>query len=234
MLVSMRHKIAFAHYPKTAGTSVRDWFRDSYPDAEYLNASNPHLPVRQSLRLLRRRLIRSPTRALRFACTSIQHSAGLTRFRWADPEWRVLGVVRDPFEMMVSLYEYWRSHPFPPGPNEPLIECATRHTFRDFVAAGIIGQVVLPYDRFFDREGPLWARTTLIEFSELPHALELFCQQAGLSTPVPLRVANRTPDMGRDLARYAEQIGTLMDDLRRYFEWYYKRPETERGLRPAE
>ena len=59
MLVSLRHRIAFAHYPKTAGVAVGDWFRQTCPDAEYLVADNPHLPVRESLDLLRKRLPRN-------------------------------------------------------------------------------------------------------------------------------------------------------------------------------
>jgi hypothetical protein len=234
MLVSLRHKIAFAHYHKTAGTSIRNWFLETCPDAEYLNAANPHLPVRESLPLLRRRLIRHPAWALRFACASVQRSVGLKQHSLPDSEWRVFGVVRDPFEMMVSLYEYWHSYPFPPGPREPLIYCAIQHTFRDFVAAAVIGRIVLPYDRFFDRGGPLWARTTLIEYDALRRALPHFCEQAGLPCTVPLPVENRTPDMGRDLTRYAEEIGALMDDLRRHFSWYYERPASAEGLLPAE
>jgi hypothetical protein len=233
MLVSVRHKIAFAHYHKTAGTSIRDWFREMCPDAEYLIPENPHLPVRESLRTLRRRLIRSPAWALRFTGAAALRSMGLKPHSWPDPQWRVFGVVRDRFEMMVSLYEYWRSYPFPPGPREPFIECARRHTFRDFVAVGVIGQAVLPYERFFDRGGPLWGRTTLIEYKGLSQALPRFCEQAGLPSNVPLPVANRTPDIGRDLQRYASEIGTLMDDLRRHFNWYYDRPASIDGLLTA-
>jgi hypothetical protein len=33
---------------------------------------------------------------------------------------------------------------------------------------------------------------------------------------------NRTPDLGRDMRRYSEEIGSLMDDLKQHFSWYYR------------
>ena len=53
MLISRTHKLAFAHYPKTAGTSLQRWFIDTCPDAELLVPDNPHYPVSQSLKKLR-------------------------------------------------------------------------------------------------------------------------------------------------------------------------------------
>ena len=136
--------------------------------------------------------------------------------------------------MLVSLYEFWRSFPFPATPSQPVIRCARNHGFRDFVAAAVIGGVASPYDRFFDRGGPLWNRTTLIEFKDLAHALPTVCQRIGLPTNVPLRIANRTPHAGRDLGRYANETGSLMDDIHRHFSWYYARPSLVDGLLRAE
>lgn len=223
MLVSHRYKIAFAHYPKTAGSSLAQWFRETCPDAQYLCPTNPHLAVGQSLRLLRRQLVASPVGRIRDIRAQTERRLGMRRHAWPDRRWRIFGVLREPFEMLVSLYEYWRTYPFEPGPREPLIECAIRHTFRDFIAASVMGKAVAPYDAFFDCGGPLWDRTTLLEFSSLNGDLAAFCGQAGLPATARLPFANRTPEMGRDMRRYAAEIGGLMDDVKRHFSWYYLR-----------
>ena len=49
MLYSLVHNIAFAHYPKTAGSAIAEWFRRSFPDACYVRPGHPHVDVRRSL-----------------------------------------------------------------------------------------------------------------------------------------------------------------------------------------
>jgi hypothetical protein len=44
VLYSRASRIAFAHYPKTGGTSLQQWFREAFPDAQLLVPDNPHLP----------------------------------------------------------------------------------------------------------------------------------------------------------------------------------------------
>ena len=53
MLISRGFEIGFAHYPKTAGTSLQRWFIETCPDAELLLPENPHYPVALRLRRLR-------------------------------------------------------------------------------------------------------------------------------------------------------------------------------------
>lgn len=229
MLVSYQHKLAFAHYPKTAGTSMRDWFLASFPDAQYLNPANPHLPVGESIHLLRRNLRGTPMGTLRHARAGVLRRLGVASGAWPDPGWRVFGVVRDPFEMLVSLYEYWRTYwttNEPPGPLVPFVNCALHHTFRDFVSAAVIGGCIAPYELFFGSGGPLWSRTTLLPFETLEQSLRDFCVNAELPASARLGVANRTPFIGRDLGRYADEIGGLMEDIRRHFHWYYERSWT--------
>lgn len=226
MLVSYQHKVAFAHYPKTAGTSVRDWFLTSFPDARYLNPANPHLAVGESIQLLRLNLRRTPMGAIRHARASAVRRLGAGSDAWPHPGWRVFGVVRDPFEMLVSLYEYWRSYwtvNEPPSPRIPFMDCALRHTFRDFVSAAVVGGCIAPYEVFFGSGGPLWSRTTLLPFEMLEPRLREFCIRSGLPATGRLGMANRTPSTGRDLGRYADEIGGLMDDIHRHFRWYYER-----------
>jgi hypothetical protein len=222
MLISLQHKVAFAHYPKTAGTSLAQWFRETCPDATYLNPANPHLSVGESLRLLRQQLARSPAGRLRDVGARTARRIGLRSSAWPDSSWRIFGVLRDPFELMISLYEYWRTYPFEPGPRQPLIECAIRHTFRDFVAASVIGKAIAPYEVFFDSGGPLWHRTTLLHFSSLQEGVARMCSDTGLPSTCSLPFMNRTPDLGRDMRRYSEEIGSLMDDLKQHFSWYYR------------
>lgn len=42
---------------------------------------------------------------------------------------RVVGVMREPFEMLVSLYEYWRRDVFTNEPTEPFILLARHGEF---------------------------------------------------------------------------------------------------------
>lgn len=237
MLVSLKHKVAFAHYPKTAGSSIGTWFMESCPDASYLVPSNPHLPVSESLRVLRRRFRSTPAGALREARAGALRllSLRLGPVPWTDPEWRVFGVLRDPFEMLVSLYEFWRAQPGDDpctSPASRLFNCARRNGFREFVSASLIGGAVPRYEEFFDAGGPLWSRTTLLRFSSVDRDLPHFCACAGLPTPARLHRLNSSPAGGRDLRRYAHEIGGLMDDLQRHFRWYYEWTQPEPVQRP--
>ena len=143
--------------------------------------------------------------------------------------------------MLVSLYEFWRTYwtaNEPPSPMIPFVTCALRHTFRDFVSAAVIGGCIAPYEVFFDCGGPLWSRTTLLPFERLEPTLREFCARSGLPASAPLGIANRTPFIGRDLGRYADEIGGMMDDVQRHFRWYYERfPQstdfTSSAIRPS-
>jgi hypothetical protein len=49
MLYSPAARVAFAHYPKTAGCSMTEWFQRVFPEAAHVDPDNPHVPVRASL-----------------------------------------------------------------------------------------------------------------------------------------------------------------------------------------
>ena len=221
MLISRTHKLAFAHYPKTAGTSLQRWFLDTCPDAELLVRDNPHYPVSPSLRRLRppafqRRLGRLTHRSLKLLSPTLAD-----RLRPLHASLRIVGVIRDPFEMLVSLFEFWQREPAVAGSKDAFIGCTQHHTFRDFVAAAVIGGRILSYDQFFDVGGPLWQNTTLLDFESLQPALQAFCDDNGLGHARPLPSLNRSAG-GRDIQRYVDEAGPLMADVRRHFRWYYE------------
>lgn len=220
MLYSRRHNIAFAHYPKTAGSSVQRWFFDTFSDAVLLDEENPHLPVEESLRLMRPRWQK---RAVRLGRDSLRifspHLA--EQFRPFPESLRVIGVLRDPFDMLVSLFEYWKREPFEIEPADPFVQCARRGCFHDFVAAAVIGSRVPTYERFFGAGGPLWASTYLLDFETIQPALDRLCETLEIRNHRPLPALNRAPVGGRDTTRYREEAGPLVAEVHRYFRWYH-------------
>jgi hypothetical protein len=221
MLYSRRHNIAFAHYPKTAGSSVQRWFFDTFSDAVLLNEENPHLPVDESLRLMRpnrwqKRAVRLGRESLRIFSPQLAE-----QFRPFPESLRVIGVLRDPFDMLVSLFEYWKREPFEIEPADPFIQCARRGCFRDFVAAAVIGSRVPTYEQFFGVGGPLWANTHLLDFETLQPALDRLCVTLGIGNHRCLPALNRAPKGGHDTNRYRDEAGPLVAEVARYFRWYH-------------
>jgi hypothetical protein len=134
---------------------------------------------------------------------------------------RIVGVIRDPFEMLVSLFEFWHREPAVADSEDSFISCTQHHTFRDFLAAAVIGGRIPSYERFFDVGGPLWHNTTLLDFESLQPALQAFCDDNGLGHARPLPSLNRSAG-GRDRERYVNEAGPLMADVRKHFRWYYE------------
>lgn len=209
VLYSRSARVAFAHYPKTAGTSLQHWFRKVFPDARLLVPDDPHLAVRPGLELLER-----------------EPPAPRRRLAWRrDPgppgPALVVGVLREPFEMIVSLFEFWRDHPFDPEPEADFIRCARCGTFPEFVRLAVVAGHLPTYERFFDAGGAAWARTRLLDFDTLEQ--DLRAATAGLRRrPPPLerRNAHGGP---RDLAAYRTLAGDLVEQVHAHFRWYYER-----------
>ena len=239
MLYSQSMDIGFAHYPKTAGHSLTRWFREVFPDATLVEP-HPlyevnHLPVRDSLEQLglvpRRDRFSGRRHRLTRACFKVSRTlshcfpAGLRAATVAGKPCatRIIGVVREPFEMLVSLFEYWRSYAFEEEPTQPLIQCARRGTFRGFVAMAVAEGGLANYDDFFDMHGPAAANTRLLDFNSLEPALLQVCREFGVSMPeAKLGLLNVGPSRHRDLQRYRNEAGPMLAEVRAHFRWYYE------------
>jgi hypothetical protein len=189
MLHSPSHDVALSHYPKTAGTSLQLWFAEAFSDARLVAPENKHIAVPPALRLL------APTVP------------------------RVIGVLREPFEMMVSLYEYWRQAE---NPQSNLYARAAREcSFRDFLAAGVIGGRAPRYEDFFGVGGAAWATTRLLDFRTLDASLRIVCREFGLPEPRSVPKTNTSPSGAKDLSRYREEAGPVLPFVEKHFRWYY-------------
>ena len=224
LLISRKHNIAFAHYPKTAGSSLQRWFLDSFPDAESLVPQNPHINVPGSLQLLKKRSYGLGYLVAKVARESLRvcpHSAVKSILPW-PLSLRVFGVIREPFEMIVSLYEYWKRCDFLTEPTAEIILCARHGEFRDFLAAAVIGDGVETYENFFGYGGPLWSNTRLLDFNSLDPALEAVCEEFGIRPPGRLQALNAASKGQCNLDRYRDEAGPLMLAVHRRFRWYYE------------
>lgn len=210
MLYSRASRVAFAHYPKTGGTSLQHWFRQAFPDARLLVPDNPHLPVRTALEM-----ITAADRQDRRQCWRPWRGAP------REPRPRlIVGVLREPFEMLVSLFEYWRDFPFPAEPTADFIRTARRGAFVDFVRMAVVDGQLPTYEWFFDVGGPAWPNTRLLDFQTLEEALPSVARD--LRLPRPPSLEHRNSHRGtRDLDAYRDTAGTLVDRVHSYFRWYY-------------
>lgn len=235
MLYSAAANVAFAHYPKTAGCSITEWFRTAFPDARHAIPGSPHVPVNESLQELglipRRRRQRGLVRALGRLARRLPAVGRVTGPRC---ELRIIGVLRDPFAMAVSLYEYWRRHPFVREPEQTLIQAARSGSFHDFLVLAVSRRLLPNYERFFDVGGPAWAGTRLVDFQSLDVGLARVCDEFGLPRPT-LPALNVAPATERDAGEYLADAGPLAFELRSYFRWYYDagRQAVVTGARPA-
>jgi hypothetical protein len=237
MLYSRAFNIAFAHYPKTGGHSLTKWFRESFPDADFVEQNRQydisHMPVRPALEQLG--LVRppepapAPARGLRgLASRSATYSRSFVDWLTGASicNTRIIGVVREPFDMLVSLFEYWRRFEFAVEPPQPFIACARKGTFREFVTMAVVKRVAVNYYEFFDLGGPAAANTRLLDFQSLEPALRHVCREFGV-TPPPTKLGrlNAAPvevRESRDVGKYLTAAGSLVHDVRTHFRWYYE------------
>ena len=225
MLHSPSAGIAFAHYPKTAGHSLVEWFRATFPDAVFVepNPVHPvsHLPVRESL--LRLGFTSRHDRSLGRVGRSIARGC-LRLVTGDDPEpapLRIIGVVREPFEMLVSLFEYWRDFPVRSDDESPLMRAARTGSFRTFLEGACLRGELPKYENFFDVGGPAWPSTRLLDFACLDEALATVGEEWGFPvTAAALARRNVGPRPARDLGPYAREAGTLLGAVQARFRWY--------------
>lgn len=222
MLVSPSANLAFAHFPKTAGTSLSSLLRQALPDARWIDPDEPHVAVREGFRRLRWQS--SPFLPL------MRLSRGLRGrlvkpcdVALADPRaLRVIGVVREPFEMAVSLFEYWhRKLPESQRDHTPLMNAAYRGDYIGFLRILSDDASRFPtYQQFFDLGGPLWPRTFLVDFAHLHDGLAQAFASIGVQVDLAQlgrRNAGQRPDDG--MRRREDEAGELADAVRRRYEW---------------
>lgn len=224
MLFSPSQRIAFAHYPKTAGITLEQWFRGQFSDAVFADPNNRHYPVAASLHTLRQQT--RPHGLHRRISDLRRVSLRVFPGAAAEQPWhetvRIIGVLREPFAMLVSLYEFLRRHDLGPGNWSPTVRCVRQGSFRDMLAIVLSNTHWPPFERFFDVGGPAWHNTRLLDFDSLEPALHEVCTEWGIPTPQRLACLNAAPRPPRNLDRYREEAGPLLGLVQEYYGWYYE------------
>lgn len=216
MLFSASTRIAFAHYPKTAGTSLTNWFLRAFPDARPACSGFPHTSVTRGLELLGERS--EPTSPRPWFLKLSRHSVVTATGSVGTPI-RIIGVVREPFEMLVSLYEYWRRNTVPS--RSSFIRAAQRQSFSEFLRVGFRRNNIVSYERFFDVGGPTWPTTRLVAFESLQDGLDEVCREFGIAHRPHLERLNGSPRYQRTMDDYVTEAGPLYGRVRAHFAWYY-------------
>ena len=218
MLYSPTAHVAFAHYPKTAGCSLFHWFTTVLPDALHLDAAEPHMNVRRGLQHLGIGEPRASQRWRRPLDWLTARNPFLAADRSAP---RIIGVLREPFEMLVSLYEFWQQTPAALDV-PPFIATARNGTFRDFVWMAVLKKELVRYEDFFDVGGPAWEHTRLIDFHSLEAGLAAVSAEFGIPGGQPLERINAGGGRKHSLREYRASVATMVMDIRRHFRWYYE------------
>ena len=211
MLYSESKRLAFAHFPKTAGSSLSAWFRRQFSDAVYVEPGTPHLQVRPALERLG--LMKAPPRRSRLVRNGLRLVRPFVPQKPACTprcDLKIIGVVREPFEMLVSLYEYWRRCNFQEEPPQPIIQVAITSSFREFLELAVRKRVLETYESFFDVGGPAWETTRLIDFDSLQPSLEAVCREFGLDPPTGVERLNAAPSRVREAGSYLAEAGSLV------------------------
>ena len=227
MIHSAAGNIAFAHYPKTAGCTMFQWFTTAFPDAMHLDPERPHMNVGRSLRHMGAVAKGSPAGGLRLLNPIDWLAPRKPRPTVAVSGLRIIGVIREPFEMLVSLYEFWRKTPAGMQVS-PFVDTARNGTFRDFLWMAVVQKEMPKYEEFFDVGGPAWANTRLIDFATLESGLAAVCAEFGIHDPPRLERINAGGGRQRSLEDYRASVATLGINVRNHFRWYY-----EHGVRLA-
>jgi hypothetical protein len=227
MLHSAAGTIAFAHYPKTAGCTMFQWFTTAFPDAMHLDPERPHMNVRRSLRFMGEGHTRTFSGGLRLLNPADWLAPRRKRVAADHTGLRIIGVIREPFEMLVSLYEFWKKTPAEMEVS-PFIDAARNGTFRDFLWMAVVQKEMPKYEEFFDVGGPAWANTRLIDFATLDSGLAAVSAEFGIHGTPRLERINAGGGRQRSLEDYRASVATLVINVRSHFRWYY-----EHGVRLA-
>lgn len=218
MLYSLTARLAFAHYPKTAGSAIAEWFRRTFPDACYVRAGHPHVDVRRSLAWLSGGRSLPPLERLQYLARASNWRLAVAPRPDLPATLRIIGVVRDPLDMLASLFGYWQRSDVNPNPRDPLVTAAWDGRFADFVRLAIGGRLPA-YERFFDAGGTAWPNTRLVHFDDVEAGIGRACREFGLDVDVALPRKNCGLSVRRDQEAV---IGPrLADAVRRHQAWYH-------------
>lgn len=220
MLYSRSANVALAHFPKAAGSSLAIWFKARFADATPSDPLDPHDPVRRSL--ARHGLIasRPAHRLLRVVPRPAR------RLVWPTTAGRelplVIGVLREPFDMLVSLYRFWnRRFTVKRYPTGTLPHAAGTRSFREFLERAVVAGEISTYEDFFDVGGPAWGRTRLLDFRAIEAGLTVVCGELGVASPGDLPACNVAPSR-HDETTFLAEAGGLTAAVREHFRWYYE------------
>ncbi len=225
MLFSPGQRLALALFPKTAGRSLTAWFEAAFPDVVWAEPGKPHIPVLKGLVKLGL-LPEPPTRPrsmrrLLMGPFSKRPAAGTL-----PDKLMIIGVVREPFEMLVSLYAFWRRvSTLDKWPVGGLPYVAATGSFREFIELGVVKRRFYHYHDFFGVGSVAWPATRLLDFNGLEPGLQTVCREHGIEPPANLPQVNVAP-RSHDFDAHRAQVSDLLPAIHEMFRWYYEEAET--------
>jgi hypothetical protein len=220
MLYSDRSGIGLARHPKTASSALTAWFLEAFPDAKASDPRDPHVSVPMSLR--RFGLVSAPKSPPKWhtvlpkALRPRPALPGLVR------SITVIGVVREPFEMLVSLYSYWRRRATEKHRRPGALSYTAAHgSFRDFVVHAVIERKLPNYHDFFGLGLPEQPPLKLIDFRSIRSGLEAVCRDHGITVSTTVPAANVAPS-SHDYDRFRDEVRFMLPAIRARYRWYYE------------